>query len=129
MPSYLDVAKATLKIEAESILNLIPRLGADFEKAVQMILDCQGKIVFTGIGKSGHISRKLSSTFSSTGTPAVYLHPAESSHGDLGVVTKNDLVVAISYGGEAAELNSILNFSSRYGIPVVGLTGKIKSTL
>jgi len=126
---YLEVAKQTLKIEAESILSLIPRLGAEFEKAVDMVLGCQGKVVFTGIGKSGHISRKLTSTFSSTGTPSVYLHPAESSHGDLGVITKNDLVIAISYGGEAAELNSILTFTSRHGIPVIGFTGKTQSTL
>ncbi len=129
MLSSLDVAKNTLKIEAESILNLIPRLGYDFEKAVELILNCQGKVVFTGIGKSGHISRKLTSTFSSTGTPSLYLHPAESSHGDLGVITKNDLVIAISYGGEAAELNSILNFTSRHGVEVVAITGKKQSTL
>ncbi len=129
MSSSLDVAKNTLRIEAESILNLIPRLGAAFETAVDLILNCQGKVVFTGIGKSGHISRKLTSTFSSTGTPSLYLHPAESSHGDLGVITKSDLVIAISYGGEAAELNSILNFSARHGLPVIGITGKKQSTL
>ncbi len=129
MLSSLEVAKNTLKIEAESILNLIPRLGVEFEKAVDLILNCQGKVVFTGIGKSGHISRKLTSTFSSTGTPSLYLHPAESSHGDLGVITKNDLVIAISYGGEAAELNSILNFVSRHGVNIIGITGKKQSTL
>lgn len=129
MLSSLEVAKNTLKIEAESILNLIPRLGAEFEKAVDLILNCQGKVVFTGIGKSGHISRKLTSTFSSTGTPSLYLHPAESSHGDLGVITKNDLVIAISYGGEAAELNSILNFVARHGVSIIGITGKKHSTL
>ena len=129
MSSSLEVAKNTLKIEAESILNLIPRLGSEFEKAVDLILNCQGKVVFTGIGKSGHISRKLTSTFSSTGTPSLYLHPAESSHGDLGVITKSDLVIAISYGGEAAELNSILNFVSRHGVNIIAITGKKQSTL
>lgn len=129
MSSSLEVAKNTLRIEAESILSLIPRLGSEFEKAVELILNCQGKVVFTGIGKSGHISRKLTSTFSSTGTPSLYLHPAESSHGDLGVITKNDLVIAISYGGEAAELNSILNFVSRHGVSIIGITGKKQSTL
>ncbi len=129
MSSSLEVAKNTLRIEAESILNLIPRLGSEFEKAVDLILNCQGKVVFTGIGKSGHISRKLTSTFSSTGTPSLYLHPAESSHGDLGVITKSDLVIAISYGGEAAELNSILNFVSRHGVNIIGITGKKQSTL
>ncbi len=129
MSSSLEVAKNTLKMEADSILNLIPRLGADFEKAVDLVLNCKGKVVFTGIGKSGHISRKLTSTFSSTGTPSLYLHPAESSHGDLGVMTKNDLVIAISYGGEATELNSILNYTSRHGFSVIGITGKKHSTL
>lgn len=129
MSGILDVARNTLKIEAEGILSLIPRLGANFEKAAQMILQCQGKVVFTGIGKSGHIAKKLTSTFSSTGTPSLYLHPAESSHGDLGVITKNDLVIAISYGGEAAELNSILTFTARHGVSVIGITGKNQSTL
>ncbi len=129
MGSYLEVAKKTLQIEAESILNLIPRLGTEFEKAADLILKCQGKVVFTGIGKSGQIARKLASTFSSTGTPSVYLHPTESSHGDLGVISKNDLVIALSYGGEATELNSIINFISRNGISLIGFTGKLKSTL
>ncbi len=127
--SYLEIAKSTLKIEADSILNLIPRLGKDFETAAEMILQCQGKIVFSGIGKSGQIARKLASTFSSTGTPSIYLHPTESSHGDLGVISKNDLVIALSYGGEAAELNSIINFIARNGISLISLTGKLKSTL
>ncbi len=129
MSSYLAVAKNTLKIEAESILNLIPRIGNEFEKAADLILQCQGKVVFTGIGKSGQIARKLASTFSSTGSPSIYLHPTESSHGDLGVISKNDLVVALSYGGEAAELHSIINFISRHGVSLIGITGKMKSTL
>ena len=129
MSTYLEVAKKTLTIEAESILNLIPRLGKDFEKAAELIISCEGKVVFTGIGKSGQIARKLASTFSSTGTPSLYLHPAESSHGDMGVITKKDLVIALSYGGEAAELNSILSFLSRHGIQLIALTGKIQSTL
>jgi arabinose-5-phosphate isomerase len=129
MSDVIKTAQQTLKIEAESILNLIPRINEKFEKAVQMILACQGKIILTGIGKSGQIARKLASTFSSTGTPALYLHPAESSHGDLGVMTKNDLVIALSYGGEAAELNAILNFISRQGIHLIALTGKAQSTL
>lgn len=129
MSIYLEIARKTLKIEAESILNLIPRIGADFEKAADLVLNCKGKIIFTGIGKSGQIARKLASTFSSTGSPAIYLHPAESSHGDLGVMTHSDLVVALSYGGEAAEMNSILNFISRRGIQLIALTGKPASTL
>jgi len=129
MSVYLEIARKTLQIEADSILNLIPRIGAEFEKAADMILSCKGKIIFTGIGKSGQIARKLASTFSSTGTPSIYLHPAESSHGDLGVITTSDLVVALSYGGEPVEMNSILNFIARRGISLIALTGKPQSTL
>lgn len=125
----IQVAKEVLQIESESVLALVQRLDDNFCKAVKMILDCQGKIVVTGIGKSGHVGRKISSTLSSTGTPSVFLHPAESSHGDLGVISKNDLIVAISYGGEAAELNSIIHFANRYDIKMIGLTGKPESTL
>jgi arabinose-5-phosphate isomerase len=129
MSDVIKTAQQTLKIEADSITNLIPRIDAKFEKAVELIMDCQGKIIFTGIGKSGQIARKLASTFSSTGTPSLYLHPAESSHGDLGVIGKNDLVVALSYGGEAAELNAILGFIARQGLNLIALTGKANSTL
>jgi arabinose-5-phosphate isomerase len=129
MSSIIKIAEQTLRIEAESILQLIPRLGEPFERAVQLVLDCKGKVILTGIGKSGQIARKLASTMSSTGTPALYLHPAESSHGDLGVITKTDLVIALSYGGEANELNAVINFISRNGVPLIAITGKISSTL
>ncbi len=129
MDSILKIGEQTLRIEAESILNLIPRLDEKFVKAVQLILSCKGKVILTGIGKSGQIARKLASTLSSTGTPALYLHPAESSHGDLGVITKTDLVIALSYGGEANELSAVINFISRNGIPLIALTGKTSSTL
>jgi len=125
----IEIAKQVLKIESDSISQLMNRLDSSFIKAVELVLNCQGKVVVTGIGKSGQIARKIASTFSSTGTPALYLHPAESSHGDLGVVTQSDLVIAISYGGEAAELNSILNFITRRGIHLIALTGKPQSTL
>lgn len=125
----IEVAKKTLQIEAQSISDLIPRIGDEFVKAVNLITQCKGKVVVTGIGKSGQVARKISSTFSSTGTPSLYLHPAESGHGDLGVVTENDLVIGISYGGEATELNPILNFISRRGISLIAITGKAKSTL
>jgi arabinose-5-phosphate isomerase len=129
MSKVLQIAQETLKIEADSILKLIPRLNENFVKAVEAVLNCKGKIILTGMGKSGQVARKISSTLSSTGTPSLYLHPAESSHGDLGVISKNDLVIALSYGGEAAELNSILNFISRNGIFLIALTGKTGSTL
>lgn len=125
----IQVAQDVLKIEAESILNLTSQLNQNFCDAVQTVLDCQGKVVVTGIGKSGHIARKISSTMSSTGTASFYLHPAESSHGDLGVVSKKDLIIAISYGGEAIELNAIINYAHRNDIKIIALTGKPESTL
>lgn len=125
----VSVATDVLNIEAESILALKKRINADFFRAVELVLKCEGKVVVTGIGKSGQIARKIASTLSSTGTPSLYLHPAESSHGDLGVVATKDLVIAISYGGEASELNSIMNFISRRGINMIALTGKPQSSL
>ena len=129
MSQILNRAKQVLQIEADSILHLIPKLDNQFEKAVELVLKCNGKLVITGIGKSGQIARKMASTFSSTGTPALFLHPAESSHGDLGVISENDLVMALSYGGEASELNALLKFTGRRGISLIALTGKIESTL
>lgn len=129
MSKIIERGQSVLKIEADSILNLLPQVNENFEKAVQLILSCQGKVVVTGIGKSGQIARKIASTFSSTGTPSLFLHPAESSHGDLGVITDNDLVIALSYGGESAELNHVLNFISRRGIKLISMTGKPESTL
>lgn len=129
MSRVLNRAIETLKIEADAILQLIPRLNEDFEKAVDAIIKCEGKIILTGIGKSGQIARKIASTFSSTGTPAIYLHPAESSHGDLGVISRKDLVIALSYGGESSELNPLLNYISRNGTFLIAITGKAKSTL
>lgn len=129
MSQILKIAEQTLRIEAESILQLIPRLNENFEKAVELVLACKGKVILTGIGKSGQVARKMASTLSSTGTPALYLHPAESGHGDLGVISKQDLVIALSYGGEATELNSVLNFISRNGLSLIAMTGKSNSTL
>lgn len=129
MSKVITRAQETLKLEADSILQLIPRLDHQFEKAVQAIIECQGKIILTGIGKSGQVARKIASTLASTGTPALFLHPAEGSHGDLGVISKSDLVIALSYGGETSELNHILSFLSRNGIFLIALTGKLQSTL
>lgn len=129
MSRVLQRATETLKIEADAILKLIPRLNDNFVKAVDAIINCQGKIILTGIGKSGQVARKIASTLSSTGTPSVYLHPAESSHGDLGVISRNDLVIALSYGGETSELHPVLNFISRNGIFLIALTSKVNSTL
>lgn len=124
-----ELAKTVLETEAQAILALKDRIDASFMKAVQLILDCKGKLVLTGIGKSGQIARKIASTFSSTGTPAVFLHPAESSHGDLGLIQSGDVVIALSYGGNSAELNPLLMHVGRKGIPLIALTGNLQSEL
>lgn len=116
-------------MEAQAILALRERLNGDFEQVVQLVKQCSGKLILTGMGKSGQIARKLASTFSSTGTPAVFLHPAESSHGDMGVIENDDIVIAISYGGESPEFSGILKFVARKGIPLVAMTGKLDSSL
>jgi arabinose-5-phosphate isomerase len=118
-----------LDIEANAILALKTRLDASFITAVETVKDCKGKLIITGMGKSGQIARKLASTFSSTGTPAVFLHPAESAHGDLGIVVDGDVIIALSYGGESPELAPILAFAVRKDIAVIAITGNINSTL
>lgn len=118
-----------LQIESDAILSLRSRINETFYKAVELISKTKGKLIVTGIGKSGHIARKIASTFSSTGTPAVFLHPAESAHGDLGLISTGDLVIGISYGGESRELLTVLNFITRKNIPLIAMTGKTESTL
>lgn len=127
--SDIEEARRVLKIEAQSIVDLAERLDSSFEKAVSMVLECTGKVILTGMGKSGQIARKISSTLSSTGTPSVYLNPAESSHGDLGVISKGDLVIAISYGGESHELNPLLHFVARKNIPLIAMSANKDSGL
>ena len=118
-----------LEVEAASILSMKSRIDDQFVRAVELVIKTKGKLVITGIGKSGQIARKMASTFSSTGTTAVFLHPAESSHGDLGLISKEDLVIALSYGGESAELFPVLNFIARKDIPLIAMTGQLQSTL
>jgi len=127
--SHIEEARRVLKIESESLLKLAEKLDDRFNKVVDLIVACTGKVIVTGIGKSGHIGRKISSTFSSTGTPSVFVHPAESSHGDMGVIAKNDLVLAISFGGETAELTPLINYVARKDITLISLTGNPKSSL
>ncbi|HEY8270802.1 MAG TPA: KpsF/GutQ family sugar-phosphate isomerase [Pseudobdellovibrionaceae bacterium] len=121
--------RQVLDIEANAILALKERLSDGFVQAVQIIKASKGKLILTGIGKSGQIARKLASTFSSTGTPSVFLHPAESAHGDLGIVESEDVILALSYGGETPELAPILAFALRKDIQVIAITGNINSTL
>jgi arabinose-5-phosphate isomerase len=126
----LNLAKRVLEIEANGIMGLVSQLNQQFVDSVQCLHLCKGKVIVTGIGKSGHIARKLASTLSSTGTSSVYLHPAESSHGDLGVISEEDVVIAISYsGGSSAEMNQILAHASRKKVPVIALTSNPKSSL
>ena len=125
----LEEGKRVLEIEARAIDYVRSRLGETFAKAVEILDGCRGKVVVTGMGKSGHVGRKIASTMTSTGVPAVFLHPAESSHGDLGIVAQDDVVIAISYGGETPELQDVLKYTTRKGIPVVAMTGKPQSTL
>lgn len=126
-----DIEEATrvLDIESRAILSLKGRLGDAFVKALDRLQACEGKVILTGMGKSGHICRKIASTMASTGTPSIYLHPAESSHGDLGIVTTKDVVIAISNGGETPELKDILSFATRKGIAVIAFTGNPSSSL
>ena len=125
----IEQGSRVLEIEARAIDHLRKKLDQSFVKAVDVLEACKGKVVITGMGKSGHVGRKIASTMSSTGTPAVFLHPAESSHGDLGMIANDDVIIAISYGGEAHELQDILKYTARKGIPLIGITGKPQSTL
>lgn len=125
----LAQARTTLDIEAQAIQRLAQRLDARFAQAVQLALGCQGRIVVTGMGKSGHIGRKIAATLASTGSPAMFVHPAEASHGDLGMITAPDVVLAISNSGESEELTAILPLIKRMGVPLLGMTGQPDSSL
>lgn len=123
------LAERVLRIEAEAILGLVTRLDERFDRAVDVIQRCAGRVIVTGMGKSGHIGGKIAATLAATGTPAFFLHPAEGAHGDLGMVARNDVVVALSNSGETDEMLTILPALKRLGVPIVLLTGNPKSTL
>ncbi|GBG13658.1 arabinose-5-phosphate isomerase [Novimethylophilus kurashikiensis] len=125
----LDLAREVLRIEAREVEALASRLDASFEQAVELILQCQGRVVVSGMGKSGHIGRKIAATLASTGTPAFFMHPAEASHGDLGMVTRGDVVLALSYSGESSELLEIVPLFKRLGVKVISMTGNAGSSL
>ena len=127
--AFLDSARQVLTIEADAITRQLDQLGKTFEMACQRILDCDGRVVVTGMGKSGHIASKIAATLASTGTPAFFVHPGEASHGDLGMITPKDLVLAISNSGETAEVLSILPIIKRMGVPLIGLASVPSSTL
>lgn len=125
----IESAKEVLDIEAQSILRLKEGIGEDFDRAIDFLYDCKGRVIVTGMGKSGLIGKKIAATMSSTGTPAYFLHPAESTHGDSGVITRNDVIIAISNSGETQELMNLLPLIKRFGCPMIGMTGNINSTL
>jgi arabinose-5-phosphate isomerase len=126
---FLELARSVLEIEAEAVRALKNRLGEAFLKAHRLILETKGRVVVTGMGKSGHIGRKIASTLASTGTPAFFMHPGEASHGDLGMITAEDVVIAISYSGESDEIQKILPMIKRRGAAVIAITGRAQSTL
>ncbi len=125
----LRLALETFDIEAAAVLGLKNRVHASFARAVQMMLGVRGRVVVMGMGKSGHVGRKIAATLSSTGTPSMFVHPAEASHGDLGMIKSMDLVLAISNSGESEELTSILPVLKRQGVPLIAITGGAQSTL
>jgi len=127
--NYKQIAQETLNIEAQTLLNSAKKIDDIFNKAVLLILACRGKLIITGVGKSGLIGAKMAATFASTGTPSFFLHPTEALHGDLGMIDKNDVVIAISYSGESEELSSILPHVKRFNIPLIGMTKSKNSTL
>ncbi len=125
----LQAARKALSIEAQALAELGPRLGESFAQAVQAVLNCQGRVAVMGMGKSGHVGRKIAATLASTGTPALFVHPGEASHGDLGMVTSKDVVLALSNSGESDELNVVLPVLKRLGVPIVAMTGRAESSL
>lgn len=130
MPTDLiDYGKDCLIAEAEAIRRTAQRLDASFTQALNYLSSCSGRVVLTGLGKSGHIARKISATFSSTGTPSFFLHPAEALHGDFGLLQENDVLLAIAFGGETHEVNTVCRHAERMQIKVIAITGKLHSTL
>ena len=127
--SLIDIAKEVIQTEADSVEVLKDRIDQNFEKVCQTLKNCPGKVVLIGMGKSGHIAKKISSTLASTGTPSFYLHPGEAGHGDLGMVSADDVVIMISYSGESDEIISLLPGIKRMNVPIVSLTGNAKSSI
>ncbi|PTC01358.1 D-arabinose 5-phosphate isomerase [Thalassospira xiamenensis] len=127
--NFIDLGRQVLDIEKAAVAGLEPAINEDFAAACQRIMDCSGKVIVIGMGKSGHIGGKIAATLASTGTPAFFVHPGEASHGDLGMVAKSDLVLAISNSGETSELLALIPVLKRLGVPLVAMTGKASSNL
>ena len=125
----VDVGRRVLGIEAEALVAMADGLGEDFTRAVEMLFACKGRIVLTGMGKSGHVARKITATLASTGTPAMFVHPAEASHGDLGMIGQDDVVLALSKSGDVRELADVIGYAHRFAIPLIAITANAESQL
>lgn len=127
--AFLDSARRTIRMEGEAVTSLLARLDHQFERACELLLQCRGRVVVTGMGKSGHIANKIAATLASTGTPALFVHPAEASHGDMGMITRDDAVLALSNSGNTSEIVTLLPLLKRLNIPLISMTGNAESTL
>ena len=127
--NFCKLGLAVIETEAQAVFELTQRIDARFEKACELLLHCKGRIVVTGMGKSGHIAKKIAATLSSTGSPAFFMHPGEASHGDLGMITRQDTLLALSYSGATNELVTLLPLLKRLEVPLIALTGNNESTL
>jgi len=125
----LETGRRVLRIEAQALQDVMARLDGAFERAVDLLFACKGRVAVTGMGKSGIVARKISATLSSTGTPSFFLHPAEALHGDLGMLTRGDAMLAVSYGGETREIVALLDALKRLEIKLLALTGNVTSTI
>jgi arabinose-5-phosphate isomerase len=128
-PDHLVSARRTLALETAGLQALAASLDGSFTQAVEILAAVNGRVIITGMGKSGHIARKIAATLASTGTPSQFVHPAEASHGDLGMITKEDAILALSWSGESAELLSTISYAKRFAIPLIGMTSQKKSAL
>jgi len=125
----INIGKQVLELEAKALQDLVPRLDENFANAVEALSRTKSRVIITGMGKSGLVGRKIASTLASCGTPALYIHPAEAGHGDLGMIVKDDILVVISHSGETREISHLLEFVKRIGIKLIGITGDKKSKL
>lgn len=129
MSDPLETAREVLRTEAEALIALAGAMPADFPRVVDLIEGLSGRVIVTGMGKSGHIARKIAATFASTGTPSLFVHPAEASHGDMGMIGADDVVLMLSNSGEAAELRDMIEHTRRFSVPLIGISSKLQSTL
>lgn len=127
--TFLDTARRVIRTEAEGLAQLADGLGGEFAQAVELMLGARGRVIVSGMGKSGHVARKIAATLASTGTPAQFVHPAEASHGDLGMLTPDDVLLMLSNSGETPELADMIAYSRRFGIPMIGVASRAESTL